>query len=114
MDSGVHASLFLKCHRELIFTKKNFEVNFPPPYGKLIWDYSKYINVISYKRSLKLTGKNPWQNLTVNDQVKFLTDCVINIFINFVPNKEIICEDKDHPCMNSEIRLVCKKKIKKI
>ena len=52
------------------------------------------------------------ENLNVNAQVKFLTDCIINVFTNFVPNKKIICKDKNPPWMNSEIKLACKNKNK--
>ena len=51
-------------------------------------------------------------NLNVNDQVKFLTDYVINMFTNYVPNKIIMCKDKDPPWINSEIKLACKNKEK--
>ena len=44
------------------------------------------------------------KDLHVNDQVKFLTDCVINVFNNFVPHKTIICKDKNPPWMNNEIK----------
>ena len=46
----------------------------------------------------------------VNDQVKFLTDCVINVFNNFVLQKTIICKDKDPPWMKNEIKCACLKK----
>ena len=49
-------------------------------------------------------------NLNVNDQDKFLTDCVINVFKNYISNKIIICLDKDPPWINSEIKLDCNNK----
>ena len=52
------------------------------------------------------------ENLHVNDQVKFLTDCLTNIFNNFVPNKFITCKDKDPPCMTDEIKRACLDKAK--
>ena len=47
------------------------------------------------------------ENLHVNDQVKFLTNCLVNIFKNFVPNKTIVCKDKDPPWMTEEIKRAC-------
>ena len=38
MDSG---PLFRRCHDQIIFTKINFQVQFPAPYERLIWDYSE-------------------------------------------------------------------------
>ena len=95
-----------------IFTKINFQVHFPPPYERLIWDYPK-ANINCIQRSLsQIDWKKSMANLNVNDQVNFLTDCVINIFTNYVPNKIIICKDKDPPWINSEIKLACKNKEK--
>ena len=52
------------------------------------------------------------KDLHVNDQVKFLTDCIINVFNHFVSHKTIICKDKDPPWMNNEIKCACLKKAK--
>ena len=51
-------------------------------------------------------------NFHVNDQVNFLTNCVINVFNNFVPHKTIICNDKDPPWMTNEINQCCLNKAK--
>ena len=37
--SGVELSLYEKCHRNLIFRKINFNIPFPPPYIREVWDY---------------------------------------------------------------------------
>ena len=34
---------------------------------------------------------------------------LLNIFHNFVPNKIILCDDKDPPCMNDKIKKLIKK-----
>ena len=34
---------------------------------------------------------------------------LLNIFHNFVPNKIILCGDKDPPCMNDKIKKLIKK-----
>ena len=111
-ESGIHSSLFSRCHHQIIFAKINFKVYFPPPYERLIWDYSK-ANIQQIKLSLlKINWIQSMKDLHVNDQVKFLTDSVINVFNNFVPHKTIICKDKDPPWMNNEIKCACLKKAK--
>ena len=52
------------------------------------------------------------ENLHVNDQVKFLTNCLVNIFNNFVPNKNIVFKDKDPPWTTEEIKRACLDKAK--
>ena len=46
---------------------------------------------------LKIDWITALNNLHVNDQVKFLTSCILNVFDNFVPNKTAIFKDKDPP-----------------
>ena len=40
-ETGVHASLFPRCHHQIIFAKVSLKVFYPPPYERLVWDYSK-------------------------------------------------------------------------
>ena len=40
-ESGVHASLFPRCHQQIIYEKVNLKMYYPPPYDRLIWDCSK-------------------------------------------------------------------------
>ena len=40
-ESGVHASLFPRCHHQIIYAKINLKIYYPPPYERLVWDYSK-------------------------------------------------------------------------
>ena len=38
-ESGVHPYLHSKCHHQIVFTKLNLKVDYPPLYEHLIWDY---------------------------------------------------------------------------
>ena len=88
-ESGVHASLFPRCHHQIIYAKMNLKIYYPPPYERLIWDYSK-ANIINIRRSiLQINWNNDLKNLNVNRQVEYLTNCILNILTNFVPNKLI-------------------------
>ena len=41
---------------------------------------------------------------TVHQQLNLLNDIILNIFINFVPNKVITCDDRDPPWINDIIK----------
>ena len=41
---------------------------------------------------------------TVHQQVNLLNDIITNIFTNFVPNKVIMCDDRDPPWINDNIK----------
>ena len=40
-DSGVHLSLHEKFHHQIIYSKLNLKIKYPPPYIHKIWDYNR-------------------------------------------------------------------------
>ena len=61
-------------------------------------------SIESFDWSKLFSGKN------VHKQVKLFNKTLLNIFHNFIPNKIIVCEDKDPPWMNGEIKKMIKRK----
>ena len=104
MDSGVHPTLHSKCHHQIIYAKLNLKIEYPPPYTRKIWNYSRsetdLINrsIESFDWSKLFSGKN------VHEQVELFNKTLLNIFHNFIPNKIIVCDDRDPPWMNDEIK----------
>ena len=41
MDSGVHPTLHSKCHHQIIYAKLNLKIEYPIPYTRKIWNYSR-------------------------------------------------------------------------
>ena len=39
-------------------------------------------------------------NKNVHDQVNIFNKTLINVFLNFIPNKTVVFDDKDPPWMN--------------
>ena len=63
--------------------KVNLKVYYPPPYERLVWDYSK-AELTKIKKSLsQINWHNALKDLNVNDQVEYLTSCILNVFSNF-------------------------------
>ena len=103
----MHASLFPRCHHQIIYAKINLKIYYPPPYERLVWDYSK-ANITNIKNSLsQVNWNNALKDLNVNNQVEYLTSCIYNVFTNFVPNRTITCRDKDPPWMTEEVKKLC-------
>ena len=86
-ESGVHASLFPRCHHQIIYAKVNLKIYYPPPYDRLVWDYSKAELTNIRKSFSQINWYNALKDLNVNDQVEYLSSCILNVFSNFVPNK---------------------------
>ena len=110
MDSGVHPTLHSKCHHQIIYEKRNSKTEYPPPYTRKIWNYSRseidLINrsIESFNWSKLFSGKN------VHEQVELFNKTLLNIFHNFIPNKIIVCDDRDPPWINDEIKKMIKRK----
>ena len=56
-----------------------------------------------------------WVNLfldkNINEQVILFNRTILNIFHNFIPNKIILCDDRDPPWMNEKIKQLIRKKL---
>ena len=110
MDSEVHLSLQEKCHHQIIYSKLNLKTDYPPPSIRKIWDYNRSetdsinCSIEVFYWSYLFSGKN------VHEQVELFNKMLLNIFQNFIPNKIILCEDKDPPWTNDEIKNFIKRK----
>ena len=103
MNSGVHSSLHLNCHHQIVHSNFNLNIHYPPPYQQLTWDYKK---TDSIKITEALDSVN-WERLfdrKDNAQVLTLNEVILNVFRNYVPNKYITIDDKDPVWMNETIK----------
>ena len=110
--SGVHASLFPRCHHQIIYAKINLKICYPPQYEKLVWDYSK-ANITNIRKCFtQINWVSDLKDFNVNDEVDYITNCISNVFTNIVPNKSITCKDKDLPWMTEKVNNLCHNKDK--
>ena len=110
IESGVHSSLSSTCHHKIVLAKLNLKVEYPPPYERILLDYSR-ANKVSVNRAInaidreELLAKNP-----VESQVSQLNNLLLNIYSNYIPKKIVLCDDKYPLWMNNGIRAVIKMK----
>ena len=52
VNCGTHASLNSKCYHQITHCKLNLNIEYPPPYERLVWDYRK-ANAESIQKSVK-------------------------------------------------------------
>ena len=111
-ENGVYPSLHPKCHHQIVFAKLNLNVEYPPLYERLIWDY-KNADIPSINRAIDIFDwGNSFKGKNVHEQVHFFNKTILNIFHNYIPNKTILCNDKDPPWFNNEIRKILTKKMR--
>ena len=95
-----------KYHQQIINNGSIFiSVISPSPYTRKIWNFSRSETVL-INRSIEsfVSSKN------VHEQVELFNKTLLNIFHNFIPNKIILCDDRDPPWMNDEIKKMIKRK----
>ena len=109
MDSAVHASLHPNCHYQIVYVKFNLKIEYPPPpptplYKRLVWDYKNTKTVLN--RTIEtFKWEKLLENKNVNEQLNLFSKTILNnIFNNFIPNKNIICNDKDPLWFNNQIK----------
>ena len=104
IDSGVHASLHLNCHHQIIYPKFDIKIYYPPPYERTVWHF-KHANSDHIKRAIDIFHWESALNyIDANDQVSVFNSIILNIVSNFIPNETITCDDRDPSWMNSFIK----------
>ena len=94
VDSGVHPSLHSNCHHQITYCKINLNIEYPPPYERLVWDYNR-ANVEGIKKSIEsVNWEMMFNNKSVHKQVSIFNEILMNIFSNFTPNKFVTFDDR--------------------
>ena len=108
MESGVQPSLHPNFHHQLVFAKFNLSIYYPPPYARTVWYYNR-ANADLIRRAIDLFD---WDKTLRTDDVdkQVFSDIFMNIMQNFVSNDTVICDDRDPPWMNKEIKQLTEQK----
>ena len=104
MESAIHSLLHSNCHHQIVFAKFNVSIFYPPPYERTVWYYER-ANTELIKRAIdKFDWVRALCNVNVDQKVYFFTKTLLNIIQNFIPHETIICDDRDLPWINKEIK----------
>ena len=94
-DTGVHPSLHSNCHHETKHCKLNLNIEYQPPYERLVWDYNK-ANIESIIKSIEsLNWEVMFINKSIRKRLSISNETLMNIFSNFTPNKLVTFDDRD-------------------
>ena len=85
------------CHHQIIHRKINISVPSRPPYKRQIWDYAKADKDEIPQFLTNIDWISKFKNLSTYGMVQQFTSTVMGIMSHFIPNKMIICDDKDPP-----------------
>ena len=88
----------------------NLKIEYPPLYERLVRDY-KNTNTLLLNRTIEtFSWEKLLENKNVNEQLYLFNKTVLNIFHNFISNKNRICNEKDPPWFNNQIKRLNEKK----
>ena len=111
IESGVHGSLHEQCHHQIIYGKISSDHLPPPPHKRRIWFYDR-ADVTSIRKSIKMFR---WQEVISeiecpSSKGQLLNDALLNIFSNFIPNKQITVRPRQAPWITKSIKNFIRKK----
>ena len=86
------------------------QIEYPPHYTREIWDYGKAQFDLINKAIENFDWNKLFSGQYVHNQVNLFNTTILNIFRNFILNKVILCNDKEPPWVNEEVRLLIKQK----
>ena len=78
----------------------------------MVWDYEK-TNTENIKKAISNFDLiKAFENPSVDEKVDFLNKTLLNIFINYIPNKKIKCDYRQPPWMTDIIKKSLKERCK--
>ena len=103
-DSRVHPSLHSNCYHQIVYAKFNFKIIYPPPYERHIWHYN-HAKLESIRKALEVFDwQRAFSGKTINEKVSILTNTIINIMSNHVPNEVVTIDDRESPRIYDKIK----------
>ena len=109
-NSGVYSSLHNNCHHNIIYAKFNLKIEYPPPYERLVWNYSKADITSIQKSASQFNWENSFMYLTLDEKIDLFNSTLLNIFSNYCPSKTIACDDSEPPWLSDDIKTMIKEK----
>ena len=110
VDYGIHSSLDNNCHHQIIHGKVNISVPSPPPHKRQIWNYAKADKDEIRHFLTNIDWISKFKDLSIDEMVQQFISAVMGIMSRFIPNKMIICNDKDPPWITPAIKTAIKRK----
>ena len=62
-----HSSLHVNCHHQIVFTKFDLKVYYPPPYEREVWDYQEAHAILIRRAVLEFNWKRALSILNVDE-----------------------------------------------
>ena len=104
MESGVYSSLHSNCHHQVVFAKFKLSILYPSHYERTVSFYEKANPELIRRAINEFDWIRALSNVSTAKKVCYFTETLLNIIHNFIPHERIVCDDRDPPWMNGEIK----------
>ena len=104
MESEVDLSLHPNCYHQVVFAKFNLSILYPPPYERTVWFYEKADPELVQRAINEFDWIKALPKFDVGEKVCYFTKMLLNIIQNFILHGIIVCDDRDAPWINNEIK----------
>ena len=82
----------------------NLSIFYPPLYERTVWYYERANTELIRRAIDQFDWVRALFNVNVDEKIYFFTKTLLNIIQNFMPHETIICDDRDPPWINKEIK----------
>ena len=83
---------------------------YPRPYEREILHYQS-ASIDQIQRAIEpFSWEKLFKNLNINEMIFLFNRTIKNILSNYIPHETIICDDKDPPWINSNIKQLIQEK----
>ena len=107
-ESGILSSLHPNCHHQIVFSKFNLQIYYPPPFEREVWHY-QYADIDHINQAISdFNWERAFAEKDVNHQVLIFNNVVLNIMRNYIPNETLTFDDRDPPWINNKIKKMVK------
>ena len=76
----------------------------PLPYERTVWYYERANTELIRRAIDQFDWVRALSNVNVDEKVYFFTKMLLNIIQNFIPHETVICDDRNLPWINKEIK----------
>ena len=77
---------------------------YPLPYERTVWYYERANTELISRAIDQFNWLRALSNVNVDEKIYVFTKTLLNIVQNFIPHETIICDDRDPPWINKEIK----------
>ena len=107
---GILVSCKKHYYHQIVFTKFNSQIYYPPPQAREIWHYKQANTELIRRTITDFNWDRAFLNTNVNEKVSIFSNTILNILSIFIPHETIVCDDKDPPWFNRAIKSLIQEK----